>query len=265
RGFQKMSARNRAGRKSYETKLQRFETIRNFAQAMAEKKWKYDAATTKAMIIERTANGKTEVITFSQAYGELSMWLNVTFANISESGLSDMLAETFMQKAAIHTRKAVYRLWVKPAVDAAAVEKEEAGTSADRLRLAANQALAEKLIFDDEENGARWWNAFLKAEVEIKENKSIEFESGVLTLTSRGSGHIYIVTKDGCSTNCKAGSGVDYHKAIHAIFSKAVELETAHICHLCGESTETGSNHRDCELGIVPALGAEMERLKAAA
>lgn len=66
--------RKRAGRKAYETKLNNFAAIRNFAAAMAEKKWKFDSATTKAMIIERTTNGRTEVITFSQAYGELSGW-----------------------------------------------------------------------------------------------------------------------------------------------------------------------------------------------
>lgn len=80
---------------------------------------KYDNTVTKAMIIERLnyATGKTEVITFGQSYGELSMWLNVAFKNTSEFGLSDMLAETFFQGAKIVTKKAEYRLWLKPEKD----------------------------------------------------------------------------------------------------------------------------------------------------
>ena len=108
--------RKRAGRKSWETRQAFNNTVGNFAQAMAEKIWKYDSPVTKAMIIERTAKetGKAEVITFSQAYAELSGWLGKSFVNTSEEGFSDMLAETFFQNAQIHTPKGVYRLWVKP-------------------------------------------------------------------------------------------------------------------------------------------------------
>lgn len=80
---------------------------------------KYDNTITKAMVIERLAlaTGKKEVITFSQAYGELSMWMNIAFKNISEFGFSDMLAETFFQGASVVTSKAEYRLWLKPQTD----------------------------------------------------------------------------------------------------------------------------------------------------
>lgn len=128
-----MSTRNRAGRKAYETKLNNFATIKNFAAAMAEKRWKFDSATTKAMIITRTAKetGKTEVITFSQAYAELSGWADRAFVNTSENGLSDMLAETFFQGAIVHTPKAAYQLWVKP-------EAKEAAAAAETLMINLN-------------------------------------------------------------------------------------------------------------------------------
>lgn len=105
--------RKRAGRRSWETRMRFSRNLTNFVQALAAKEWKFDAATTKAMVIERSATvtGKKEVITFNQAYGELSMWLDKSFANISEDGLSDMLAETFFQGARLVTGKAEYRLW----------------------------------------------------------------------------------------------------------------------------------------------------------
>lgn len=106
-------SRTRAGRKSWETRVEFINEVGNFAAALAEKEWKYDLATTKAMVIMRTAkaDGRREVITFSQAYSELSMWEGRSFANNSEDGLSDMLCETFLQGAAVHTKKAEYRLW----------------------------------------------------------------------------------------------------------------------------------------------------------
>lgn len=106
-------SRQRAGRKSWQTRVNFSLEVGNFAAALAEKKWKYSAEDTKAMVITRTANetGAREVITFNRAYGELSGWLNKAFANISEDGFSDMLAETFFQGAAIFTPKAEYRLW----------------------------------------------------------------------------------------------------------------------------------------------------------
>lgn len=73
---------------------------------------KFGSQVTKAMIIERTAqNGSREVITFSQAYSELSMWINRSFANISEMGFSDALCEMFLSNSTIFTSKASYKLW----------------------------------------------------------------------------------------------------------------------------------------------------------
>ncbi len=113
----KSLSRSRAGRKSWATRVNYNHAVGDAVRAMANAPApKYDGKTTKAMIIERTANGKTEVITFSQSYGELSMWLNRAFANISEDGFSDMLAETFFQGATIFTAKAEYRLWLRELV-----------------------------------------------------------------------------------------------------------------------------------------------------
>ena len=107
-------SRTRSGRKSWATRVAYTNAVGDAVRAIANApEPKYDSKTTKAMVIERTANGKKEVITFSQSYGELSMWLNVAFANISEDGFSDMLAETFLQGADIRTPKAAYRLWNK--------------------------------------------------------------------------------------------------------------------------------------------------------
>jgi hypothetical protein len=110
-----MSIRHRrAGRKSWETR-KRFsrevgEIFRAIADAPAPE---FD---TKAMFIERFAKetGKREVITFSKAYVELSDWLGRAFENISDKGFSDMLAETFLSRAQVHTGKAVYTLWNQP-------------------------------------------------------------------------------------------------------------------------------------------------------
>jgi hypothetical protein len=108
--------RKRAGRKSWETRVRFNSDVSNFFTALGSASRKFDTETTKAMIIERYAKeaGKTEIITFRQAYVELSGWVDRAFFNTSESGLSDMLAETFFQGAQVHTPKAVYRLWVKP-------------------------------------------------------------------------------------------------------------------------------------------------------
>ena len=107
-------SRSRAGRKSWQTRVNYTNAVGDAVKAMANAPQpKYGDSITRAMIIERTANGKTEVITFSQSYGELSMWLDKSFANISESGFSDMLAETFFQGAKVCTAKAEYRLWLK--------------------------------------------------------------------------------------------------------------------------------------------------------
>lgn len=87
--------------------------LRGLVNGFAEAVWQYDTQTTKAMIIERTAKetGRREVITFNQAYGELSIWLGKAFVNISDYGFSDMLAAEFFQGAVFHTRRAEYRFW----------------------------------------------------------------------------------------------------------------------------------------------------------
>lgn len=114
-------SRTRAGRKAQETHREFLRNVGNFAQSMAEKKWKYSVEQTKAMIIERTSTqtNKTEVATFNQTYGELSRFPKNTFKDIfdeenSELGFSDLLADAFFAGQTIETPKAEYRLWVKP-------------------------------------------------------------------------------------------------------------------------------------------------------
>ena len=88
-----------------------------FAAALAAKKWKFTVEQTKAMVIIRTATGDIfgDTITFNQACADLFAWEGKrernAFSNISEDGLSDMLAETFFQGATVHTAKAEYVLW----------------------------------------------------------------------------------------------------------------------------------------------------------
>ena len=112
----KSLSRQRAGRKSWNTRVGYNNAVVDAANAIANAKWKYDSKTTDAFVIERTAkaDGAVALIGFSQAYGELSGWLGKSFANISEMGLSDMLAETFLQGASIQTLKAEYRLRPQP-------------------------------------------------------------------------------------------------------------------------------------------------------
>jgi len=112
----KSLTRQRAGRKSWNTRVRYNNAVVDAANAIANAKWKYDSKTTDAFVIERTAKagGAVALIGFSQAFGELSGWLGKSFANISEMGLSDMLAETFLQGASIQTLKAEYRLRLQP-------------------------------------------------------------------------------------------------------------------------------------------------------
>ena len=107
-----MSIRNRrAGRKSWNTRI-RFEVaVSDAVVEIGKLQFKYSNVETKAMVIEREANGMRQTITFSTAYGELSGWVGKTFSNHSDLGLSDSLVEMFRSGASIHTRKAVYRLW----------------------------------------------------------------------------------------------------------------------------------------------------------
>jgi hypothetical protein len=79
--------RKRAGRKSWETRQRFNNVVGDFFQALASApKPVFDNSVTKTMVIERVVkeSRKKEVITFSQAYGELSMWLGKAFENISE-------------------------------------------------------------------------------------------------------------------------------------------------------------------------------------
>lgn len=110
-------SRTRAGRKAQETHRDFLRNVGNFGGALAAKKWKFTSDQTKAMVIIRTKQGEIfgEAITFNQAYGDLFAWEGKrtasAFSNISEHGLSDMLAETFFQGATIVTGKAEYVLW----------------------------------------------------------------------------------------------------------------------------------------------------------
>lgn len=110
-------SRTRSGRLAQANHRNFLSNVGNFAGAMAEKKWKFTSEQTKAMVIIRTKTGEMfgEAITFNQAYSDLYAWEGKrsanAFSNISEDGLSDMLAATFFQGAAIVTQKAEYVLW----------------------------------------------------------------------------------------------------------------------------------------------------------
>lgn len=147
-------SRTRAGRKAQETHRNFLRTVKDFAQALAEKSWKFSVEETKAMIIERTekVTGKTEVITCNQAIGEIMNWegrMNRnSFSNISGDGISDMLCDTFFQGAVVHTGKASYTLWVKPEPKAAIVvepapETEPKRDGSETLHICLNDRLHE--------------------------------------------------------------------------------------------------------------------------
>jgi len=110
-------SRTRAGRKSWNTRVNFNNQVGDFFRALANAPApKFDNAATKAWIVERTAKAddKKDVMTFNQAYAQLQDWLGLAFSNISEDGFSDMLAAMFFEGTQIHTLKAEYRLWVKP-------------------------------------------------------------------------------------------------------------------------------------------------------
>lgn len=92
--------------------------------------------------------------------------------------------------------------------------------AADILQTAFRQTYASEILFaDDERASAKIHNSFLKAITEIERNKTIEFEQGVLTFVSRFSRKGYIITRDGCSTNCEAFEKRTfcYHRAVYSI------------------------------------------------
>ncbi len=87
---------------------------------------RFTKAEEKTLVIERRWQGKREVITFSQAYTELSGWLGRSFSNCSEWGFSDSLFEMFIKGSVIHTPKAEYRLWNARKIAGEAVAKRRA-------------------------------------------------------------------------------------------------------------------------------------------
>lgn len=105
-------SRTRAGRRAYETRINFSRDVANFAAALATKKWKYSAAETAAIKVERAESltGNSQTISFDQAYADLSLWLGKSFSNSSDLGLTDMLAETLLSGATIVTMKAEYRI-----------------------------------------------------------------------------------------------------------------------------------------------------------
>lgn len=109
-------SRQRSGRKAHETHIEFINEVGGFAEALGAADFKHDRTTTGAMVILRiTTAGAKEVITFAMAYSDLydfeGRFTRHAFSNISEAGLYDMLADTFLEGTAIHTTKAEYRLW----------------------------------------------------------------------------------------------------------------------------------------------------------
>lgn len=126
-------SRTRAGRLAQANHRRFLSNVGNFAAALAEKKWKYSVEQTKAMVIIRTKAGEIfgEAITFNQAYADLCAWEGKrtahAFSNISEDGLSDMLAATFFEGATVATKKAEYVLWNPGSICGLCCEPSEGG------------------------------------------------------------------------------------------------------------------------------------------
>lgn len=84
------------------------------AKIIGQNSFKYDRIDTDTITVERSAfgQGKSENITFSQAYAELAEWFDrdlLSYEFNSDLGFSDALFEAFLSGAEIKTRKAVYK------------------------------------------------------------------------------------------------------------------------------------------------------------
>ena len=91
---------------------------------------------------------------------------------------------------------------------------------------------AENVALSDETRGAKWFNALIKARVEIERNDTIIFEVGILRFTSAQSGKKRIVTKTGChSSTCDCKDAISYHKAIYLLLERYFELKKREVVY----------------------------------
>lgn len=102
--------------------------------------------------------------------------------------------------------------------------------NADRrlMQSAASQVLASVILETAGDKGGRAYKAWEKAYTEARENKSIDFENGILSFTSRFSNEPRKVTKAGCA-ECRCGNGLSYHKILFRILERYAELRTADV------------------------------------
>lgn len=84
-------------------------------------------------------------------------------------------------------------------------------------------------MLNDEGTASQKWNAIWKAETEIKENDSIQFDGKVLSFVSRASNEKRFVTKDGCSNLCKCKCAISYHWAIFEILITYQQMQGANV------------------------------------
>lgn len=102
-------SRKRAGRKSWNTRLR---NANAFASAFAAAAQYAPGYNTDEIHVIRTAKetGEQSVLNFSDFYVEINAWYDRAYCNSSDFGLTDMLCETLLQNAAIHTPKAEYKI-----------------------------------------------------------------------------------------------------------------------------------------------------------
>lgn len=149
-------------------------------------------------------------------------------------------------------------------------ETEAPIASADNFRLAAQQALNLKMS-EDAALAPCWLRAFEKAEKEIAENETVEFNNNILTMRSRGTGILYTASSEACECKAFQAEKPCYHRAIQAIlanyfsgevvtFSEAdrcfwclnenIVSERGELvcCAFCGRQPDTEPRRRECQL-----------------
>ena len=77
----------------------------------------------------------------------------------------------------------------------------------------------------------------------------------ISTPAFRGQSTSYEVTGGKCTC-------LHFEENRHCVHIVTVEMFDPHICKFCDKPTSTGSDHFDCELGVVPAIEKEMLRLQ---
>jgi len=112
------------------------------------------------------------------------------------------------------------------------VAKEDMGSlkTSDFDKNVINQAvttLSGQAVLMGEENGKKQLRAVLKAAIELKTNRSINFdrEFGILKFKSSASNKTRIVTAHGCSNECQCKGAISYHSALFQLIAECLEIE----------------------------------------